>query len=278
MNRIGQADLEYAICRSVADFIGEMKGAAPSELDRPDRRERQAKSVDLAFQIADQRFVLEHTTIEAYDGRIRDDVVARELLRELERALADFSLPGSKLHLHLQRQVPLSRGRVKKVVPVIAGWVKEIGPNLEVGSPHAAPRHFARAYLDEAGFEVALYRWPSKKFHLETRASAPEDDALLMERLKKSAREKLPKLNLAREREEACSILVLATDDYEGMDLFSTASAARKAIGGGDLPLPDILVLFDSHHWVISTLYVDGKWVNPDELIEYEAALPRPPG
>lgn len=261
-------DLEEEVCSSVVGFLAERFGGVPEDIRLPDSTERHQKAVDRAFRIREKQIVLEHTRIEAYPGRIQDDVVALAVGDALRSELGQDFLPGSKLDLMMPRGVKLSVKKAKAAAPSVAAWIRMVAATLELGSSRTVPRHLRREVLPSLGFEVTLYRWPSKQFRLRIRGPAPEDDSLLAERLRTAVKKKFPKLAAAAELCHATSVLVLEHRDVQLGNVFQIAVTLRKVLDQSDLPTPDVVLLFESDFWKVWTLRADGRWEDLDYLTE----------
>lgn len=114
----------------------------------PDERERELPAVDLAVEGAGGRLlVIEHTIVESFPGRIRDDVLFEVLAHRVEALLKDRLPSPGHYRLVLEPGALTSRKAAADVAEPIAQWAERVAPSLEIGSPLTAPHHIASAVL-----------------------------------------------------------------------------------------------------------------------------------
>lgn len=259
---------DQAVCSAVARFVGEQRHEALVELDRPDQRERRRKAVELVLQSPTRQFVVEHTRIESYPGRIEDGQKFMTLLEPLERVFG-ARLPDGKYSLIIEAGVArrVRRSDAAQVRLAVALWVLSTAPTL---SPHGpgVTGFSVRAQLEGVPFEVTLQRWsaPGESRLLIYRSIPPELERLRKERINVALHKKLGKLAEAkREFSAAESILILESDDIALASHDVIGHAVRAALAD-HAELPDTIYLVETDRglgwqlWLMKT----GDSVFPD--------------
>lgn len=108
----------------------------------PDEEERVLPAVDLLVEGGGGRLlVIEHTIVESFADRIRDDVRVSDFATQVESELAGTLPKPGYFRVVLNPASLPGRGGLGDLVTAVCGWVESRAPSLEVGSPHSAPRH-----------------------------------------------------------------------------------------------------------------------------------------
>jgi hypothetical protein len=119
--------------------------------------------------------VVEHTIVESFAGRIRDDVLVSELAAQVEPALANALPEPGHYRLVLEPVALPSRQELVEIADSLCEWARSKAPLLKVGTPQSAPRHIATEVLAPWGLRVRLERWPGRDGQVRLFRSAPED-------------------------------------------------------------------------------------------------------
>jgi hypothetical protein len=215
-------------------------------LAAPDELERQLPAVDLLIEGNDGRHVVvEHTIVESFSGRIRDDVLISELARIVEPALASKLPAKGHFRLVLRPDGLSRRADLEEIATALAKWAAATARELEVGNPHSAPRHFATDVLAPWGLNVRLERWPGRDGQVSVFRSVPQDlEELRRQRVREARAAKCPKLAAAR-LAVAESILVLESNDLALGNYVDIASAVVAELKERD-DRPDVVCLIET--------------------------------
>lgn len=163
------------VIKETLRFISKARSVAYKIIDYPDRKERKLPACDALALIDSKKVAIEHTSIDSIPFQRRDNSRFITLFGPLERELAGkLPMPG-----HYQLIVDMG------VIPTgikwdiirshIATWCQEVAPNLEIGSPFIAPRHFIRKRPEGVPFEITLYRWPRRDGQFKIAYFTPHD-------------------------------------------------------------------------------------------------------
>jgi predicted nucleotidyltransferase len=229
-----------------------IKGETFAEIDRPERRERRRKAVELILRGASAEFALEHTRLESFIAQIEDDHQFMDLLSPLPEMIGEtLPVPGRYVLVVQPRAVKGAR-QANKIREALAGWVRDTASVLEVGSPGTSPRHYRRERPPGVPFEVSLYRWPGRGGRLRIARSVPEElEGKRLQRVRAALDAKLPKLRSEKEGGRV-TILVLESDDLPLANLDLIAQALQKAIReyGDNAPDEIYLVETEQEPWI----------------------------
>lgn len=238
-----------------------------TELEIPDEKERQRPAVDLLVEDDEgHRWVIEHTVVESFAGRIFDDALFSLLAACVEDRLSgSLPVPG-------QYRVALDPGALSRRVDVddlcasVVEWGKAVADTLSIGSPLIAPDHVAKTVLAPWGATVRLYRWPGHDGRVLATRSIPEDlRALRAERLAIALAKKCPKLKDASQGGELTSLLLLESNDLALSNYPEIAEATVASLASRS-DIPDVICLIETD--------VDAVvWL----IKEYEATYPEIP-
>jgi hypothetical protein len=222
--------------------------------ERPDEVERSEPAVDFTADGDRGVMSIEHTQIGAFDQQERLEVqmtnVLDGLCRDLEGALprdARFDLSVSA------HDAP--RIQERDLVP-LKEWIRQVAPTLTEPPGH-------RLDSPNGLLPCTLSRWPLRlrpgsqlELRVEVRLG-PELEALRLERLRRAAERKLPKLEASRSNLDAVdTLLVLDSPDWAVSGTHDIRTALLEAVIG--LPLPDHIVVVESDDATVIRL--DGEW------------------
>lgn len=166
---------ELSVIKEVLEFLSKTIKVGCKIIKHPDEIERNLPACDALAHVGDRKVAVEHTSIDSVPFQRRDDKRFMALLGPLESKLAGkLPTPG-----HYQLVIPMN------AIPTginwadvrlqILKWCQEVAPNLEIGGPRTAPRHFIREVPQGVPFEVTLYRWPRRDGQFKIARFSPED-------------------------------------------------------------------------------------------------------
>lgn len=230
----------------------------------PDEVERVLPAVDLLVQGKDGRLlVVEHTIVESFADRIRDDVQVSDFAAQVESELAGtLPKPGHYRVVLDPVSLPGRRG-LGDLVTAVCEWVGSNAPSLEVGSPHSAPRHIREDVLAPSDLKVRLERWPGRDGQVFVFRSVPEDlEEMRSERVNNALEAKCPKLADAR-ADASESILVLQSNDL-ALGNYSDIAAAVMAGLTDRTDTPDVVCLVETDAGITVWLIKERDALFPD--------------
>ena len=175
---------EHIVIKPVLDFISKTINVCyeiiepTNEIVKTDDTEKNKKAPDAVALVGCRKVVIEHTSIDSIPFQRMDDDRFMRVLGPLESELAGkLPTPGHyNLAIHtnvIPTGVDWADVRLK-----ILEWCQKVAPNLEIGDPRTAPRHFVREVPQGVPFEVELSRWPRQDGQLKIARFAPEDTDL----------------------------------------------------------------------------------------------------
>lgn len=232
-----------------------IKGETLAEIDRPERRERQQKAVELILRGASSEFALEHTRVESFIRQIEDDQQFTNLLSPLPTMVGDtLPVPGRYL-LVVHPRALKGALQASKIREALAAWIRDKAPTLAVRSPGTSPsaRHYVRERPPAVPFDVSLYRFPGRGGKVRIGRSVPEElERERLRRIRVALDAKLPKLRSEKENGRV-SVLVLESDDLPNANHALIAEALRAGIReyGDDVPDEIYLVETEQEPWVV---------------------------
>ena len=125
--------------------VGERWGRRFTELDIPDEKERQRPAVDLLVEDdVGRHWVIEHTVVESFAGRIFDDSLFSILAKCVEEGLSgSIPKPG-------QYRVTLNPGGLTRRIDIddicaaVHTWAMSVAGSLAIGSSPSRHPHTSR--------------------------------------------------------------------------------------------------------------------------------------
>ncbi len=188
--------------------------------------------IDAVYLTTHRNYVVEHTTIEGYPNQITEDHKVSQLLEVKHKLTARISGIGS-YHIRFDTEALKNQKINAELINMLANWVIEKAPTLEIGSPRTAPRHMVRETLQLKGrsIEVTLSRWPDEVVRVLVERSSPEDqEDRLLSTMRAALNNKLKKLAKWKDDRNAYSILILESIDIALLNGSSIASSLFTAI------------------------------------------------
>jgi hypothetical protein len=265
-----------AVARSIEAITGAVRAKAHSlEADKI------GAPIDYAFNLGDQKYALEHTKVETFEGQIYTGVKFANLIAPITAALDHHMPPPGMYYLALPID-PSRELKANKIPPqvqaAIIEWVKTRAAELHSECPEQPtksdkPKGHTNSRKDTvAGIEVLLTRvtgwWIFDNANgrlLPARFSPKVYEALRLQRLKRAMDKKLPNLQ-SWKNGGARSVLVLENGDMALSNHMNILDAAEDALKGRP-DQPDEVWLVDTAHeteWTVWCLIRDSVSF-PDE-------------
>lgn len=275
-------DNERKACDAVIRALEALSGVARSNGHSPEDQKLNPP-VEYAFDLAQQRYVLEHTVVEAFDGQINTDVDFKNFVTPIESDL-DGALPKpgffqATFEIHPTKGMkPKAIAEAQKKIIV---WIKATAAELHNEFPILEPKeqnirgrlNFRQTTLD--GVRIRLQRevgWfvvDEAQGRILTSRFAPKDyEKLRIARVKGAVDRKLPKLHQSKGA-NARSILVLENRDLALSSHIGIGDAVEQVLAGRS-DVPDEVWLVDAvipGSWKVICLVRDGV-VFPDDQSE----------
>ena len=215
-------------------------------------------AIDAVYKTNQNKYVVEHTTIESYPNQITEDHKVTQLL-EIERSLASRISEKGCYHIMFDTETLKDHKISVELLEMLSNWAADKASTLEIGTPRTAPRHMVKETLQIKGrsIEVTLYRWPSTSVRVLVVRASPKDQASrLLSTMLVALRKKLEKLAKWKNDCNAYSVLILESIDIALASGNSIASALLAAIDDF-LEKPDVIYIVQTHNadcqiWEIS--------------------------
>lgn len=256
---------EQEVLGAAVRHMERIKGESLSVVDRPDRRERKRKAVDLIVRGASSTFAVEHTRLESFVEQIEDDRHLLDLLGPIQEMVSNSLPTPGKYVLVVRPRAVKGAKRKQEIQHALVDWIVDKAPALEIGSAATNPRHYVREVPPCVPFEATLYRWPGRSGGLRISRSVPEIlEEKRLQRVRAALDAKCPKLCKAKE-DGYVSVLVLESDDLALANHGFIAAAVREAaqmIGDG---IPDEIYLVETEiePWIVQVIKY-GPTFHPD--------------
>ena len=247
---------QHSAIWTALDALAQRWGRRFTQLEIPDEKERQRPAVDLLVEDDEGRhWVIEHTVVESFAGRIFDDSLFSTLAKCVEEGLSG-SLPKRG-----QYRVTLNPGGLARridtedICAAVCTWATSVADSLAIGSPVTAPAHVANTVLAPWEVNVSLTRWPGHDGRVLAMRSVPENlISLRGQRIATALDRKCPKLQEATRHGELASLLVLESDDLALGNYPDIAEATVRGLENRS-DVPDVIGLIetdiDADVWLI---------------------------
>jgi hypothetical protein len=237
---------ERKICEATVQILeGNLavaRGEGFSPEDQP-ARYSQDELVDWVQTVGVRQFSIEVTLVQVMLDR-RTQVRNLEIFFEPLRAVLDGKLPSPGIYELVIPLGALSIIKNKQLVRVrnkLREWVLRVAPSLGTKQPN----HFVRETPTDVGFEVALYRFPTRRSNgcLSVTYLMPED---LPDRqripVRKALETKLPKLSRWQAK-GAAAVLVVETRDIVLSDEHRVAEMLVEELEAQALVLDHLFII-----------------------------------
>lgn len=234
----------------------------PSEPTYPSNEQ-----VELICELGPQKFALEHTYSEPFEGfrdlRYQVTDFKKGLLYHFQGKLdplASFELSIPINELRGQGQRSLARLRA-----CVAEWVIATAPTL-IHDPDDRARAVIREATSDVPFKLYLRRRDLLHFSprfMITSVVPPDAERLRQECLMKSYWRKASKLLAVKKTFGAKTVLILEEDDIQGTNQHLVGDAARHVEAGRPTERPDELYLLSTciDTWYLYPLRLGEEWL-----------------
>ena len=258
-------DNEGRCCDAILSMFEARLGAERTKVHLPDQGDRTRRRIDVCAEFGGERYALEHTRIEPFEGETGTGIFFTAFMQPIEKRLSG-TIPGPArydLLLPLDPTIAKRRNAITKAQTALIDWVAAQAPALyeeAQSSPHsrASVKHSVRHLPYPVRLNcTALTPQPSQSTTGKLRSSRVVDDQLLgkqrVDRLRTALADKCPKLQCCKDR-GARTILVLESDDMAltnsviAKEALALASEERT-----DLPDEIYLVETDFDPWVVTS-------------------------
>ena len=167
--------VELNVIKEVLEFLSKAINVGYEIIEHPDESERTLPACDALALVGIRNVAVEHTSIDSIPSQRRDDKRFMALLGPLKgKLVGKLPTPG-----HYQLVIPMNAIHTgidwADICLRICEWCQKVAPNLEIGGPFTAPRHFVREVLQGVPFEVTLYRWPGQDGQFKIARLCPAD-------------------------------------------------------------------------------------------------------
>ena len=264
-------------CREFADWIASRHApdARLDDFEIPDQLERNNKAVDARFRVGNERYVIEHTTIQSFEGQRYEDAGFTRVVWPLEGILlsSSFTLITQGTANQYSRVKDIQGCQQK-----IREWIDHVAPMLGPGDK-------SDATIRGVSFPVTLW----KDLHsvhptLKVGRWSADPENRECERAKvvsKALNDKLSKLLQAASDEGACSVLLLEGADPAQAGPWLIAASVANELGSHKCK-PDLIYLIETHldpHYLTALkhgpqVYSEPRFSGPITLKEDWPLLP----
>lgn len=247
---------QHAVIWTALNALAQRWDCRFTELEIPDEKERQRPAVDLLVEDDEGRhWVIEHTVVESFPGRIFDDRLFQAVAKCVEEGLSGSLPKPGQYRVTLDPGGMTRRVDIAEICAAICTWAESVADSLAIGDPLNAPAHVAKTVLEPWKVSVHLSRWPGHDGRVLAMRSIPEKlIALREERIATALDRKCPKLQEATRRGELASVLILESDDLALGSYPAIAQATARGLENRS-DVPDVVCLIetdiDADVWLI---------------------------
>lgn len=211
---------EGLACEAVVRHLEGRGLGVRSDVEWPEA-ERHSLPIEVAFKIGDQRYAVEHTGIEPFEGHVQMEAQAAQLYDPIKVALNGALDTTALFELHIPVNAFQRRGasEIAGIQQALIDWVKLTAPTVPK-RPYPDYRGNPIGPVDVAGvpFPVVLIRFEPvivPGHHFELRHTVSDGDQLRADRIKRAIEKKFPKLHRWKRAYGAKTILVLEQIDIQ---------------------------------------------------------------
>lgn len=280
---------EGRVCDAVLRLLENQRGGRRQNLRFPER-EGHRFPVDLVCELTGVLIALEHTGTEPFEGHVKLQAEADLRVQPLVEAV-DSKLPPDQdfdLEVPLAEWGRLSGKEFNRVRRALAEWIVKTAPTLPIADlGRRAPTPWATA--PNVPFAVRLnrtarYRGVKIPFHLIVRAGDME--ARRVDRMRRTLKDKCPKLAGWKTDIDAHTVLVLEWSDFQVTNphLIAAALSTAEAEISNRADVVYTVAPFDAS-WCVYTLRKgnetwldleshDRAWEVPARILEDITAIP----
>jgi hypothetical protein len=258
---------ERKACDAIARCIEELAGVKRSGAFCPEEIANGQSEIDYTFDLDLQKYALEHTVIEAFDGQLRADDHFAKFVGPIEAAL-DRQLPRGgyfQLLFPIDPSSGMRPAEVRRKQSDIIAWARTAAYDLaeEVAASPAKRRRSEMSGKTMPDADVTLYFYEDVLGVMGSRLmavrKAPRNyEELRVARIHESIRRKCPKLEKWK---PARTVLVLENRDMALSNHWVISDTLELGLQGRS-DVPDEVWLVDGVHsafWIAICLRKDSK-------------------
>ena len=279
------ANNEGKACDAVIRLLEHKTGETRADIRRPET-DAVGPKVELRLRLGTQKYAIEHTQIEAFEGQIR---TGKEFEQLIEPVIDELSgtLPGPAvydLHFPIDARLNVKAAELGGVRRGLIEWVREEAQGLHDSNPERPtrernPRGFRESTSGvppSFSYEVTLQRsahWSLSQRHdgvlTAARITPDEVEALRADRLRRALCRKCPKLQRCK-GEGARSVLVLEDNDIALTNhVLVGDQLARLLEERADVPDEIYLVATGLEEWEVRPMKYDNECWPMEGLAEF---------
>lgn len=210
---------EGKACDAILRRLEAREGARRTNLHSPER-ERHPAPVELACEIGDRLFAIEHTGIEPFAGHMQLEAEVGVHFRPIEAMVAG-RLPSNEhfeLHMPVKATQGLKGSALRRVHETIASWIIAIAPTLPIARFGRYVTPIRWVTLPGVPFPVTLHRTTTEgfpaRFTIHHMVEA-NHEAERVKRIREACQRKYPKLARWKRNHGARTVLVLEENDIQ---------------------------------------------------------------
>jgi hypothetical protein len=150
---------EGRACDAVIRYLEHRERAPRSHVQFPER-ERHDVPIEIAFELSDTPFAMEHTGIEPFEGHTELQATADVGVRPIAQAVQGRLSPTEDFELHVPvgAFAGLGRKRLDEIHGLIAAWITQTWPTLAVGPIGRYDTFVQWTSIPAVPFKVKLHR------------------------------------------------------------------------------------------------------------------------
>jgi hypothetical protein len=211
---------EGKACDAIIRRLEEREKQARANLRSPEQ-ERHQFPVELAFNLGNQLFALEHAGIEPFEGHVRMEAQTERLFVPITNALNDVLCREAYFELHMPLHALGARKQteLQTIQKVIIEWVKTTAPTVpKRPKPDYRGTSTGPTQVEGVPFALSLWRFEPPVVpghHFEIRHTVENIEQLRRNRMKEAVDKKFPKLAAWKNTANAKTVLVLEQNDIQ---------------------------------------------------------------
>ncbi len=211
---------EGKACDAVVRVLEAREGKSRQNVRLPEQ-ERHASPIELACNIGDRLFALEHTGIEPFAGHMQMEAEADRLFRPIEALVAGRLSPDDtfELGIPINSLQGLKKKDLAQIQIALAAWVIATAPSVPISPYGSYLRSIQKAQPPGVPFDVRLDRFetvvPPGRFMIKHSIGEAELEPSRETRIRAACEKKFPKLGAWRQDAHARTVLVLEDNDIQ---------------------------------------------------------------
>ncbi len=257
---------EGKACEAVVRVLEAREGKSRDNVRLPEQ-EHHAAPIELACNIGDRLFALEHTGIEPFSGHMQMEAEADMLFRSIETMVAGKLPPNDTFELGIPVNAlqGLKKKDLARIQTALAEWVEATAPTVPVAPYACYLRSIQKVQPPGVPFDVRLDRFqsvfPPGRFQIKHSIPNEDLEPLRAIRIRAACDKKFPKLEVWRQDAQARTVLVLEDNDIQLTNpqrVFDTLAALQHEFTNW----PDEIYLVSTmikKPWYVHTLWVGDR-------------------